>query len=58
MWVRNAHVDWCVTLQVADLVKRRKCQCPPQVVDTLLVLKLKDAAPQGASKKGMSDLPV
>ena len=32
-------------LQVADLIKRRKCVCQPEIVDTLLVLKLRDADP-------------
>lgn len=44
-------------LQVADLIKRRKCVCPPEVVGTLLVLQLKDADPHAISKgQSSSDL--
>ena len=32
---------------IADLVKRRKCVCPPAVVDILLSLKLSEAAAPG-----------
>ncbi|KAA6426215.1 MAG: hypothetical protein FRX49_04067, partial [Trebouxia sp. A1-2] len=35
---------------VADLIKRRKCACPAEMVTTLLVLKLKDAEHQSVSK--------
>jgi hypothetical protein len=37
-------------LQVADLIRRRKCACPAEMVTTLLVLKLKDAEHQSVSK--------
>lgn len=37
-------------LQVADLIWRRKCACPAELVTTLLVLKLKDADPPSVSK--------
>ena len=37
-------------LQVADLIRRRKCSCPAEVVNTLLVLKLKDADPKAMTK--------
>ncbi|KAL0026860.1 hypothetical protein WJX77_007364 [Trebouxia sp. C0004] len=35
---------------VADLIRRRKCACPAEMVTTLLVLKLKDAEHQSVSK--------
>ena len=37
-------------MQVADLIRRRKCSCPAEMVNTLLVLKLKDADPHSVSK--------
>ena len=37
-------------VQVADLIRRRKCACPAEMVITLLVLKLKDAEHQSVSK--------
>lgn len=60
MNVRNARLDrhsccdrmlpTISALQVADLIRRRKCACPAEMVTTLLVLKLKDAEHQSASK--------
>ncbi|KAK9813219.1 hypothetical protein WJX72_010918 [[Myrmecia] bisecta] len=37
---------------VADLVKRRKCICPPEVVRTLLVLKFGDVSREDVAKAG------
>ena len=49
-WVCKACWHNQLDVQVADLIKRRKCACPPEIVDTLLVLQLKDADPHAASK--------
>lgn len=46
----------CFAVQVADLIKRRKCACPPEIVSTLLVLQLKDADPHAVSKGQLSCL--
>ena len=42
--------DRLLVVQVADLIKRRKCACPPEIVGILLGLQLKDADPHAASK--------
>lgn len=42
--------DRLLDVQVADLIKRRKCACPQEIVGILLALQLKDADPYAASK--------
>ena len=37
-------------MQVADLIRKQRCSCPAEMVNTLLVLKLKDADPHSTSK--------